>query len=42
MLKYIENSVAENVTNDNIRAIHNYVREVKKDKEVEVQYVLYH
>ena len=39
MLKYIENSVAENVTNDNIRAIHNYVREVKKDKEVEVQYM---
>lgn len=39
MLKYIENSVAENVTNDNIRAIHNYVRNIKRDKEVEVQYM---
>lgn len=39
MLKYIESSVAENVTNENIQAIHNYVKEVKKDKEVEVQYM---
>ncbi len=39
MLKYIESSVAENVTDENIQAIHNYVKEVKKDKEVEVQYM---
>ena len=39
MLKYIENSIAENVTDTNIQAIHNYVSEVKQDKEVGVQYM---
>ena len=33
MLKYIENSIAENVTDTNIQAIHNYVSEVKQDRE---------
>ena len=33
MLKYIENSIAENVTDTNIQAIHNYVNEVKQDRE---------
>ena len=32
MLKYIENSIAENVTDTNIQAIHNYVSEVKQDR----------
>ena len=39
MLKYIENSIAENVTDTNIQAIHNYVSEVKQDREVGVQYM---
>lgn len=39
MLKYMENSIAENVTNEQIQAIHNYVGEVKRDKEVEIQYM---
>lgn len=39
MLKYIECSIAENVANDNIQAIHDYVEKVKKDKDVEVQYM---
>ena len=39
MLKYIENSIAENVTNESIRAIHKLVNTVKQDKEVGVQYM---
>ena len=39
MLKYIENSIVENVTDTNIQAIHNYVSEVKQDREVGVQYM---
>lgn len=39
MLKYMENSIAENVTNQNIEAIHNYVKRVKDDKEVGIQYM---
>ncbi len=39
MLKYIENSIAENVTNESIRAIHKHVNTVKQDKEVGVQYM---
>lgn len=39
MLKYIENSIAENAVNENIQAIHNYVETVKNDKDVEVQYM---
>ena len=39
MLKYMENSIAENVTNADIRAIHEQVDAVKRDKEVGVQYM---
>ena len=39
MLKYMENSIAENVTNADIRAIHGQVDAVKRDKEVGVQYM---
>ena len=39
MLKYMENSIAENVTNADIRAIHEQVDAVKQDKEVGVQYM---
>ena len=39
MLKYIENSVPENVTNENLAAIHHHVNEVKRDKEVGIQYM---
>ncbi len=35
MLKYIENSIAENVTNADIRAIHEQVDAVRQDKEIE-------
>ena len=35
----MENSIAENVTNQNIEAIHNYVKRVKDDKEVGIQYM---
>lgn len=39
MLQYIENSVAENVTNPEIAAIHNYVNEVKRDRKAGIQYM---
>jgi hypothetical protein len=39
MLKYIENSIVTNVTNQNIAAIHQYVSKVKHDREVGVQYM---
>jgi predicted transposase/invertase (TIGR01784 family) len=39
MLKYIENSIVTNVTNQNIAAIHQYVSNVKHDREVGVQYM---
>ena len=39
MLKYMENSIAENVTNTDIQAIHEQVDAVKRDKEVGVQYM---
>lgn len=39
MLKYIENSIADNVTNQKIAAIHNYVSEVKHDRKVGIQYM---
>ena len=39
MLKYMENSIAENVTNADIQAIHEQVDAVKRDKEVGVQYM---
>ncbi len=39
MLKYMENSIVENVTNADIRAIHEQVDAVKRDKEVGVQYM---
>lgn len=39
MLKYMESSIAENVTNESIAAIHDYVSEVKRDKEVGIQYM---
>ena len=39
MLKYMENSTAENVTNADIQAIHEQVDAVKQDKEVGVQYM---
>ena len=34
MLTYMENSIAENVTNADIRAIHEQVDAVKWDKEI--------
>ncbi len=39
MLKYMENSIVENVTNADIQAIHEQVDAVKRDKEVGVQYM---
>ena len=39
MLKYMENSIAENVTNADIQAIHEQVDAVKQDREVGVQYM---
>lgn len=39
MLKYMENSTLENVTNPNIEAIHDYVQEVKQDREAGIQYM---
>ena len=39
ILKYMENSIAENVTNADIRAIHEQVDAVRRDKEVGVQYM---
>lgn len=39
MLKYMENSTIENVTNQEIASIHEYINEVKHDKEVGIQYM---
>ncbi len=39
MLQYIENSVVDNVTNEELATIHEYVNEVKHDKEVGIQYM---
>ena len=39
MLRYIENSIEENVTNETIQAIHAGIQAVKQSKEVGVQYL---
>ena len=39
LLKYIENSTAENVTNETLSKLDSYVKEVKQDKEVGIQYM---
>lgn len=39
MLQYIENSVVDNVTNEELATIHEYVNEIKHDKEVGIQYM---
>lgn len=39
MLKYIENSIAKNVTNREIEEIHNYVNEIKRDRKTGIQYI---
>ncbi len=39
MLRYMENSIAENVTNREIAVIHNYVNEVKHDRKAGIQYM---
>lgn len=39
MLKYIENSTDDNVTDENIAKIHGFVDKVKRDKEVGINYM---
>ncbi len=39
MLRYIENSIEENVTNETIHLIHKGVQVIKQNKEVGVQYM---
>ena len=39
MLRYIENSIEENVTNETIQVIHAGIQAVKQSKEVGVQYL---
>ncbi len=39
MLKYIENSIEENIVNQDIERIHNMVRQIKQNKEVCISYM---
>ena len=39
MLKYMEKSTEDNVTDDSIAKIHNLVNKVKRDKEVGINYM---